>query len=75
VERARGLRVAYLPQTPAPEDSRASLLDFALRLFPGPREQLRAILGKVLFADPAGIRTGDVSLGELRRVDCAALFA
>jgi macrolide transport system ATP-binding/permease protein len=75
VERRPGLRVAHLPQVPAPPDPGASLLDYALPRFAGPAEELRPVLGKVLFADPAGIRAGDVSLGELRRVECATLFA
>ena len=75
IERTSGLRTAYLPQEPALDDRKATLLDFGLRGFHGPAEQLRAILGKVLFADPARVRTGDVSLGELRRIEFAALFA
>src|SRR5262245_48902445 len=75
IERTSGLRTAYLPQEPALDDRKATLLDFGLRGFHGPAEQLRAILGKVLFADPARVRTGDVSLGELRRIQFAALFA
>jgi ATPase subunit of ABC transporter with duplicated ATPase domains len=75
VERRPGLRIGHLPQVPAPGDPRASLLDFALARFAGPAEELRPILGKVLFADPARVRTGDVSLGELRRIECATLFA
>jgi ATPase subunit of ABC transporter with duplicated ATPase domains len=69
------VRVAHLTQVPAVADPAASVLDHALRAFPGPADQRRAILGKVLFADPARLRTGDLSLGELRRVECAALFA
>ncbi len=75
IERASGLRIGHLAQEPVVADRSASLLDFGLRRFDGPAEQLRVILGKVLFADPARIRTGDVSLGELRRVECASLFA
>jgi ATPase subunit of ABC transporter with duplicated ATPase domains len=75
VERGHDVRVAHLTQVPAVDDPAASVLDHALRAFPGPADQLRAILGKVLFADPARLRTGDLSLGELRRVECAALFA
>jgi ATPase subunit of ABC transporter with duplicated ATPase domains len=75
VERAPGLKIAYLTQEPVVDDWKESLLDFGLRRFSGPAEELRAILGKVLFADPARVHTGDVSLGELRRIECAALFA
>jgi ATP-binding cassette subfamily F protein 3 len=75
IERRRGMRVGYLPQVPELGDPGASLLDFALRRFVGPAEQLRPILGKVLMGDPARARAGDVSLGELRRIECAALFA
>ena len=75
VERRPGLRVGYLPQVPEAPEPGASLLDFALRRFAGPAEELRPILGKVLFGDPARVRAADVSLGELRRIECAALFA
>jgi macrolide transport system ATP-binding/permease protein len=75
VERRPGLRAGYLPQVPEAPGPGASLLDYALRRFDGPAEELRPILGKVLFADPASIRAADVSLGELRRIECAALFA
>lgn len=74
VERAPGMLIGLLPQEPAIEYGTASLLDFGLRRSPRSRERLRAVLGKVLFADPARIRVSDVSLGELRRVECAALF-
>jgi ATP-binding cassette, subfamily F, member 3 len=75
VERRPGLRVGWLPQVPEAAAAGASLLDYALRRFDGPAEELRPVLGKVLFADPAGVRASDVSPGELRRVECAALFA
>ncbi len=75
VERRTGLRIGYLPQVPEGAGAMASLLDFALGRFRGPAEELRPILGKVLFADPARVRASDVSLGELRRIECAALFA
>jgi ATPase subunit of ABC transporter with duplicated ATPase domains len=75
VERRPGLRVGYLPQVPEAAGAGATLLDFALRRFDGPAEELRPILGKVLFADPASVRAADVSLGELRRIECATLFA
>lgn len=74
VERAPGTLIGFLQQEPAIEERTASLLDFGLRRSSRSRERLRAVLGKVLFADPARIRVGDVSLGELRRVECAALF-
>jgi ATPase subunit of ABC transporter with duplicated ATPase domains len=75
VDRRPGMRAGHLPQVPDAPGPGASLLDYALRRFEGPAEELRPILGKVLFADPAGIRAADVSLGELRRIECAALFA
>ncbi|HYW23968.1 MAG TPA: ABC-F family ATP-binding cassette domain-containing protein [Terriglobales bacterium] len=75
IERRPGLRTGYLPQVPDAPGRGASLLDYALRRYEGPAEELRPILGKVLFADPAGVRAADVSLGELRRIECAALFA
>src|SRR5262249_59267414 len=68
-------RTASGPQEPAPDDGQGRPLDLGLRALHGPAELLGAILGKVLFADPARVRTGDVSLGELRRIEFAALFA
>jgi ATPase subunit of ABC transporter with duplicated ATPase domains len=75
VERRAGLRVGHLPQAPEAAAPGTSLLDFALRRFNGPAEELRPILGKVLMGDPARARAADASLGELRRIECAALFA
>ena len=74
VERASGLRVGYLPQLSLP-DPEESALDFVLRRVDAPGEEVRAILGKVLFGDPARLRAADLSVGQLRRVECAALFA
>jgi macrolide transport system ATP-binding/permease protein len=74
VERAPGLRAGYLPQLSIP-DAEESALDFVLRRVDAPGEEVRAILGKVLFGDPARLRAADLSVGQLRRVECAALFA
>jgi ATPase subunit of ABC transporter with duplicated ATPase domains len=74
VERAPGLRIAHLPQVSAARRG-DSALDFALAVAAVPGEQLRAILGKVLFTDPARLRASDLSVGQLRRAACAALFA
>jgi ATP-binding cassette, subfamily F, member 3 len=75
VDRTAGVTVGHLAQSTAPPDPRTSLLDFGLALAPMPAERLRPLLGKVLFGDPARLRAGDVSQGELQRVELAALFA
>jgi macrolide transport system ATP-binding/permease protein len=74
VERSAGLRVGHLPQVSVPEAG-DSALDFALRRANAPGEEVRAILGKVLFGDPGRLRAADLSVGQLRRVECAAIFA
>jgi macrolide transport system ATP-binding/permease protein len=74
VEREAAMRVAHLPQVSTAEAGQ-SALDFAVAGTDASREEVRAILGKVLFADPARVRAGDLSVGQLRRAACAALFA
>ncbi|HEX4212804.1 MAG TPA: ABC-F family ATP-binding cassette domain-containing protein [Candidatus Dormibacteraeota bacterium] len=73
--RAQGLRLGRLRQVQLDLVPRETLLEHVLRLQPAPAEELRAILGKVLFRDPASMRASEVSEGELRRAECAALFA
>ncbi|HKF78803.1 MAG TPA: ABC-F family ATP-binding cassette domain-containing protein [Candidatus Dormibacteraeota bacterium] len=75
VERAPRTRIALLAQAPAVPEPGASLLAFAASRHAVPTEQLRVVLGKVVFGDPARIRADDVSVGELRRAECATLFA
>jgi ATPase subunit of ABC transporter with duplicated ATPase domains len=75
VTRAPGLRLGYLAQVPEVADPNESLLRFALRVAPLPEEELRLLVGKVLFDDAARVRVKEASLGELRRVSCAAIFA
>ena len=75
VERTAGLSVGHLAQSTAVPDPKTSLLDYGLALTALPADRLRPLLGKVLFDDPARLRAGDVSQGELQRVELAALFA
>jgi ATPase subunit of ABC transporter with duplicated ATPase domains len=80
VERVSGMRLGHLrqveppPTAPTGRETRESLLDHVLRLHPVAAEELRSVLGKVLFADPGRLRARDVSEGERRRAECAALF-
>jgi ATPase subunit of ABC transporter with duplicated ATPase domains len=75
VERVHGLRMACLRQVQPPLHGAESLLEHVLRLQPAPADELRPILGKVVFADPGRLRARDVSEGERRRAECAAGFA
>jgi ATPase subunit of ABC transporter with duplicated ATPase domains len=75
VWRAPRLHAGWLRQVEQLAAGDGSLLEHAARLHPTPEEELRAILGKVVFADPSRLRTADVSEGERRRAECAALFA
>jgi macrolide transport system ATP-binding/permease protein len=74
VERAAALRVAHLPQVSAAAPGQ-SALDLAMAGTDASVEEVRALLGKVLFTDPARLRAADLSVGQLRRAACAALFA
>jgi ATPase subunit of ABC transporter with duplicated ATPase domains len=75
VTRTPGLRLGYLGQVPEVRDPNESLLRFASRAVSLPDDELRQLLGKVLFDDAARVRVKEASLGELRRVSCAAIFA
>jgi ATPase subunit of ABC transporter with duplicated ATPase domains len=74
VERVPGLRIGHLAQLSVP-GAAESALEFALRRADAPADDVRAILGKVLFGDPARLRAADLSVGQLRRAECAAIFA
>jgi ATP-binding cassette subfamily F protein 3 len=75
VTRTPGLRLGYLAQVPEVRDPNESLLRFASHAVSLPDDELRQLLGKVLFDDAARVRVKEASLGELRRVSCAAIFA
>lgn len=68
-------RVATLPQVVVPTGGRFSVLDHVSGLVDVPAQDLRPVLGKVLFSDVARRRAADQSEGELRRAVLAGLFA
>ncbi|MBO0709618.1 MAG: ABC-F family ATP-binding cassette domain-containing protein, partial [Candidatus Dormibacteraeota bacterium] len=68
------LRCATLPQVVVPEGGTASVLDHVAALVDVPQDELRPVLGKVLFSDVARRRAPDQSEGELRRAVLAGLF-
>ncbi|MGH7921622.1 MAG: ABC-F family ATP-binding cassette domain-containing protein [Candidatus Dormibacteraceae bacterium] len=74
VWRRGDLQIAALPQVVVPPRGRASVLDYVGELVPGPRDELRPVLGKVLFSDVSRRRAADQSEGELRRAVLAGLF-
>ncbi|MBO0683903.1 MAG: ABC-F family ATP-binding cassette domain-containing protein [Candidatus Dormibacteraeota bacterium] len=75
IDRAPRLRLGYLDQVPERGDPDRSLLTFASGEVELPEEELRRLLGKVLFDDAARVQVREASLGELRRVACAAILA
>jgi ATPase subunit of ABC transporter with duplicated ATPase domains len=75
VESQRRARIAHLHQSLGPGTNGESLLAHVQRLYPTPEHELRPLLGKVVFGDPARLRAADVSEGERRRAECAGLFA
>jgi ATPase subunit of ABC transporter with duplicated ATPase domains len=74
VWRAPGTRVAFLRQTPS-VGAGMSLLAFGCEMLRLPDERVRELIGRVIFGDAALIRTGELSLGQLRRVELSLLFA
>jgi ATPase subunit of ABC transporter with duplicated ATPase domains len=68
------LRLAILPQVVVPEGGDATVLDHVAALVDIPPDELRPVLGKVLFSDVARRRAVDQSEGELRRAVLAGLF-
>ena len=74
VWRNPGLRPATLPQVVVPEGGTASVLDHVAALVEVSPDELRPVLGKVLFSDVARRRASDQSEGELRRAVLAGLF-
>ncbi len=74
VWRNPSLRLGKLPQVVVPEGGTASVLDHVAALVEVPRDELRPVLGKVLFSDVARRRAADQSEGELRRAVLAGLF-
>ena len=69
------VRLGILPQVVVPETGGASVLDHVAAVVDLPLDELRPLLGKVLFSDVARRRAADQSEGELRRAVLAGLFA
>lgn len=68
-------KVAYLPQNPGEVDASFRVLDFFRSLVKTTEEEAQKILGRVLFRDVSKERIGNFSIGEIRRIQIAALFA
>jgi macrolide transport system ATP-binding/permease protein len=69
------LRVAHLRQKPDIRHPAEPLVKFARRRLNRSEDDVRELLGKVLFADTVHLRVDQVSMGELRRVELATLLA
>ncbi len=68
------LRLGVLPQVVVPQGGDATVLDHVAALVDVAPDDLRPVLGKVLFSDVARRRAADQSEGELRRAVLAGLF-
>lgn len=68
--------MAYLPQyLQRAGDPGANLVEYFRNRAPVSYERAIALLKKVIFQDPQKLRLGDFSIGELRRIELAAMFA
>ena len=65
---------AYLPQNIEIKKDQ-NLVDFFLTISPTNFEKAKKTLGKVLFTDASLININDLSLGDLKKVYLAAIFA
>ncbi|MCS7092388.1 MAG: ATP-binding cassette domain-containing protein [Patescibacteria group bacterium] len=68
-------KISYLPQDPAEIDLSQDVTDFFRQHVQISEEEARQILGKVLFEDVSRKTLGDLSIGSIRRVQIATLFA
>lgn len=69
------MKISFLPQTLILKDPRENLLDFCCRYVTGYRDEINAMIGKILFEDSSQMRVGNLSLGELKRVLLLVVFA
>lgn len=67
--------VGYLPQTTIINNPEENVLDFIRKKASLSEDNARTLLGKVLFTEPSRLRVGDLSVGELRRIELVGLFA
>lgn len=75
VSLASRLRVGYLPQALLVQDSSLSVTEFVRDRIAISVDDAKELLGRVLFTDPAPLRVGNFSFGELRRIEFVVLFA
>jgi ATP-binding cassette subfamily F protein 3 len=68
-------KVAYLPQVPKIEGLSLNVIDYFRQYVAVGEEEAREFLGRVLFQDISGKKLGDLSMGEIRRIQLAMLFA
>lgn len=75
LRRTPGVKVGYLRQTPLLVSPRLNVVEAIRRQVPCDGEELAALLGATLFRNVAQTRVGELSVGELRRCEAAALFS
>ncbi len=68
-------KVAYMPQTIIPKDRDQDIISYMRDIAILPEQELIDILGKILFTNPSTLKVGDFSIGELKRIQLAMIFA
>lgn len=71
----KNVKIGYLPQTIILKNPKEDVIAFTQNSVALPYDEARTLLGKVLFTDPALLRVGNFSVGELKRISLVGLFA
>ncbi|MDD2325468.1 MAG: ATP-binding cassette domain-containing protein [Alphaproteobacteria bacterium] len=71
----RSGRLGYLPQTVSPENPRESVARYLSRVAGFSISELGSILGSSLAKNPERVRVGDLSEGELKKLQLTVLLA
>lgn len=69
------MKIGYIPQNLTLENPQENLLDYCCKYVSTPRDNLNALLGKILFTDASCLQAGNLSIGELKRVLFSIVFA
>jgi len=69
-----GLRIGYLPQTPEIKDKKQKVKDYLQENFNLTEGDVKKILGKMKISGVLNLPIGELSIGEIRRLQIAAIL-
>lgn len=68
-------KIGYIPQSIIPQNPKQDILSYMREHTVMNEDDLIDILGKVIFSNPTHLTVGDFSIGELKRIQLAIIFA